>query len=157
MVETLSEQVQTRDKASASVLHHTSSIVLRLNPTHFCSSYHEERDFGGKSVEFLSESSSISSIILPHARVEMPSALFEELALRGTKQIIPPLIYGTAWKKERTSELVYQAISSGFKGVDTAAQPKHYREDLVGDGIRRALSEGKVKRDEIFVSISPTL
>ena len=82
----------------------------------------------------------------------MPSALFEKLALHGSKQVIPAFLYGTAWKKERTAELVYQAICSGFRAVDTAAQPKHYREDLVGDGIRRALDEGKVERDELFVS-----
>jgi hypothetical protein len=27
-------------------------------------------------------------------------------------------------KKEKTGELVYEAIRSGFKGIDTACQPK---------------------------------
>ena len=80
----------------------------------------------------------------------MPSALFDNLLLHG-KQAIPPFLYGTAWKKERTADLVYQALCSGFKGVDTAAQPKHYREDLVGQGVRRALSEAKISRDDIFI------
>ena len=80
----------------------------------------------------------------------MPSALFDNLLLQG-KQAIPTFLYGTAWKKERTADLVYQALCSGFKGVDTAAQPKHYREDLVGQGIRRALSENKISRDELFI------
>ncbi|TAQ85142.1 hypothetical protein B7494_g6532 [Chlorociboria aeruginascens] len=44
---------------------------------------------------------------------------------------IPRLIYGTAWKKETTVDLVYQAIKAGFRGIDTAAQPRHYREDLI--------------------------
>lgn len=44
------------------------------------------------------------------------------------------MIYGTAWKKEKTAELVKQALKSGFRALDTAAQPKHYREDLVGHG-----------------------
>lgn len=35
---------------------------------------------------------------------------------------IPSLLYGTAWKKEQTQELVRQALISGFRGVDTAAQ-----------------------------------
>lgn len=82
----------------------------------------------------------------------MPSTLFENLVLHGSKQILPAFLYGTAWKKEKTAELVYQALCSGFRAVDTAAQPKHYREDLVGDGIRRAVKEGNVSRDELFVS-----
>ena len=35
------------------------------------------------------------------------------------------ILYGTAWKKDRTKELVYQAIKSGFRAIDTACQPKH--------------------------------
>lgn len=80
----------------------------------------------------------------------MPSALFDNLLLHG-KQAVPAFLYGTAWKKEKTADLVYQAICSGFKGIDTAAQPKHYREDLVGQGIRRALSEGLISRDDVFI------
>ena len=82
----------------------------------------------------------------------MPSALFENVVLHGSKQVLAAFLYGTAWKKEKTAELVYQALCSGFRAVDTAAQPKHYREDLVGDGIRRAINEGKVSRDDLFVS-----
>ena len=81
----------------------------------------------------------------------MPSALFDSLLLHGSKQTIPAFIYGTAWKKEKSSDLVYRALCSGFQGVDTAAQPKHYREDLVGDGIRQALKEGKASRDSLFI------
>ena len=81
----------------------------------------------------------------------MPSALFERLSLHASKQTVPALIYGTAWKKERTADLVYQALISGFRGVDSAAQPKHYREDLVGQGIRRAVSDGKVSRQDLFI------
>lgn len=50
-------------------------------------------------------------------------------------------IYGTAWKEERTTELVVHALRAGFRCFDTAAQPRHYREDLVGEGIRRGLLE----------------
>ena len=80
----------------------------------------------------------------------MPSALLDTLFLHG-KQAIPPFLYGTAWKKEKTADLVYSAICSGFKGIDTAAQPKHYREDLVGLGLRRAFSEEKISRDSVYV------
>jgi hypothetical protein len=83
------------------------------------------------------------------------SALSKPLPLKGPFNTeIPTLAYGTAWKKDRTADLVYEALKAGFKGVDTAAQPRHYQEELVGDGIRRAVSEGIVKRDEIFVSLS---
>lgn len=67
---------------------------------------------------------------------------------------MPTLIYGTAWKKDRSAELVYTALKAGFRAVDTAAQPKHYREDLVGEGIRKAIAEGIVKREDIYVSAS---
>jgi len=65
---------------------------------------------------------------------------------------VPKLIYGTAWKGDRTADLVYTAIRMGFRGIDTAAQPKHYREDLVAEGVKRAIAEGIVTREELFVS-----
>lgn len=34
-------------------------------------------------------------------------------------------------------ELVEQAVLCGFTGIDTACQPKHYREDLVGAALER--------------------
>ncbi len=64
---------------------------------------------------------------------------------------IPRFVYGTAWKKEWTATLVALALRAGFRGVDTAAQPRHYREDLVGDGIRQLLAEGAVKRADLYV------
>lgn len=67
---------------------------------------------------------------------------------------IPSLIYGTAWKKDHTRALVHQALKAGFRGVDTAAQPKHYQEDLVGQGIRDAINEGIVRRGDLYVSPS---
>jgi len=84
------------------------------------------------------------------------SALAKPLKLKNSlNTTIPKLIYGTAWKKERTAELVYQALKAGFRGIDTAAQPRHYQEKLVGDGIRRAIKEGLVTRDELYVSYTP--
>ncbi|KAL4904412.1 hypothetical protein BDW74DRAFT_168438 [Aspergillus multicolor] len=64
---------------------------------------------------------------------------------------IPTIVYGTAWKKDRTADLVHQAIKSGFRAADTAAQPKHYREDLVGEGMRRALGDGIVRREDLYI------
>lgn len=70
----------------------------------------------------------------------------------GPPVTIPTFIYGTAWKKDRTADLVHQAINAGFRAVDTAAQPKHYREDLVGEGMRRAIKDGTVRREDLHVS-----
>jgi len=59
----------------------------------------------------------------------------------------PNLIYGTAWKKEKTAIYVEDAIKLGFRAIDTACQPRHYREDLVGEGIKKS----GVERDELFI------
>lgn len=67
------------------------------------------------------------------------------------------LVYGTAWKGDQTADLVYAALRAGFRTLATAAQPRHYREDLVGDGIRRAVRHGLVTREDLFVSTSSTL
>ena len=64
---------------------------------------------------------------------------------------IPPFLYGTAWKKEETSDLVYKAICCGFTGIDTANQPKHYNEELVGTGVRKALKDHKIKREDLYL------
>lgn len=63
---------------------------------------------------------------------------------------IPPIIYGTAWKKERTKELVIQAVNAGFRGIDTACQPKHYHEKGVGDALELLYTQG-IRREELFV------
>ena len=63
----------------------------------------------------------------------------------------PAFIYGTAWKKGETPRLVKEALAAGFRGIDTAAQPRHYREELVGIGLREAFKEGKVQRSDIYV------
>lgn len=64
---------------------------------------------------------------------------------------VPSLLYGTAWKKDQTRKLVSQALRSGFIGLDTAAQPKHYQEDLVGDGLRDVVNDGHIKRSDLYV------
>ncbi|RLL97611.1 hypothetical protein CFD26_107249 [Aspergillus turcosus] len=69
---------------------------------------------------------------------------------------LPLFLYGTAWKKDRTADLVYQALNAGFRAVDTAGQPKHYREDLVGDGIRRAIHDGLLRREELYIQTKYT-
>lgn len=88
------------------------------------------------------------------------SSIFGRLALEAphlkaaTK--LPAFVYGTAWKKEATSDLVYQALSNGFTAIDTAAQPKHYREDLVAAGIDRAIKDGLLRRCDLYLQTKYT-
>ncbi|KTD56992.1 oxidoreductase,aldo/keto reductase family [Legionella santicrucis] len=65
--------------------------------------------------------------------------------------IIPPFLYGTAWKEERTQELTYQALQNGFTGIDTANQRKHYFEEGVGLGIQQFLKTSGKKRTSLFL------
>ncbi|CAF1340596.1 unnamed protein product [Didymodactylos carnosus] len=64
---------------------------------------------------------------------------------------MPRLIYGTAWKKERTKDLVIKAFLTGFRGVDTACQPKHYQEELVGEAVSILQSQYNIDRRDIFI------
>ena len=77
-------------------------------------------------------------------------------ALRGATAPIPRLLYGTAWKKERTQELVELAVRTGFRGIDTACQPKHYFERGVGAALERLIADGVVKREDIFLQTKYT-
>jgi diketogulonate reductase-like aldo/keto reductase len=70
---------------------------------------------------------------------------------RSSRVTLPEFIYGTAWKKDQTKRLVKEALAAGFRKVDTAAQPKHYQEDLVGEGLREAYAEGIVRREDLIV------
>ncbi|HEY6725212.1 MAG TPA: aldo/keto reductase [Polyangiaceae bacterium] len=63
---------------------------------------------------------------------------------------MPPLLYGTAWKKERTSTLVELALRLGFRGIDTACQPKHYDEGGVGAGVAECLARG-LTRESLYL------
>ena len=60
-------------------------------------------------------------------------------------------MYGTAWKKEKTTDLVVAAVRAGFRGIDTACQPKHYYEPGVGQALQRLAAEDGIQREEIFL------
>ncbi|KAM3506850.1 hypothetical protein MY10362_002102 [Beauveria mimosiformis] len=80
------------------------------------------------------------------------SRLARDFTLNGVSRTrMPKLVYGTAWKKDETVKLVYTALKAGFRGIDTAAQPKHYDEQGVGAGLKRAVLEGIVKREDVFI------
>ena len=64
---------------------------------------------------------------------------------------LPQLLYGTAWKEERTEGLTALALDAGFRGIDTANQRKHYFEVAVGKAVQAAITAGKLTRDELFL------
>eukprot|EP00899_Mesostigma_viride_P002169 jgi/Mesvir1/11953/Mv26163-RA.1 len=68
---------------------------------------------------------------------------------------VPRIIYGTAWKKDRTADLVYQAVMTGFRAIDTACQPKHYKEPGVGEALLRLAADG-ISREQIFLQTKYT-
>jgi len=63
---------------------------------------------------------------------------------------IPSFMYGTAWKKEATTQLVQLAVASGFTAIDTANQLIHYQEALVGEALQ-ALEQKGIARDTLFL------
>jgi diketogulonate reductase-like aldo/keto reductase len=71
----------------------------------------------------------------------------DHFILSNSKVRVPRIIYGTAWKKAATENLVSLAIQNGFRGIDTACQPKHYEEAGVGAGVAARMSEGLTRSD----------
>ncbi len=63
----------------------------------------------------------------------------------------PRFIYGTAWKEGDTQRLTRLAIETGFRGIDTANQRKHYWEDEVGLAIASSIHDELVDREELFL------
>jgi diketogulonate reductase-like aldo/keto reductase len=55
---------------------------------------------------------------------------------------VPKLIYGTAWKEDETARLTKLALDTGFRGIDTANQRRHYHEAGVGEALRQARLPG---------------
>jgi diketogulonate reductase-like aldo/keto reductase len=62
----------------------------------------------------------------------------------------PSFIYGTAWKKDATTDLVRSAVRAGFRAIDTANQPRHYSESLVGEALAALATEG-IERESLFL------
>jgi len=69
---------------------------------------------------------------------------------------VPWILYGTAWKKSDTENFVRTAIRLGFRGIDTACQPKHYDEPGVGAGVAACLRgepvcNGNLAREDLYL------
>lgn len=63
---------------------------------------------------------------------------------------MPTFMYGTAWKKEATTQLVIDAVIAGFSAIDTANQLIHYDEARVGEALV-TLAQGGHTRDRLFL------
>jgi diketogulonate reductase-like aldo/keto reductase len=59
------------------------------------------------------------------------------------------LVYGTAWKEDRTAACVTRALAAGFRAIDTANQRKHYHEAGVGEALAPWLATGR--RGELWL------
>jgi diketogulonate reductase-like aldo/keto reductase len=64
---------------------------------------------------------------------------------------IPEFLYGTAWKEDRTPALTELALRTGFRGIDTANQRRHYVEAGVGEGLAAACRAGVLTRADVFL------
>jgi diketogulonate reductase-like aldo/keto reductase len=60
---------------------------------------------------------------------------------------VPSMMYGTAWKEERTETLTTMALGAGFRAIDTANQRKHYVEAAVG----AAVTVSGIVRADLFL------
>jgi diketogulonate reductase-like aldo/keto reductase len=57
---------------------------------------------------------------------------------------VPWIMYGTAWKEERTAERTSLALGEGFSAIDTANQRRHYVEAGVGAAVA---GSGRARKD----------
>jgi diketogulonate reductase-like aldo/keto reductase len=64
---------------------------------------------------------------------------------------VPGFLYGTAWKEQATQPLTELALRTGFRGIDTANQRRHYHEAGVGQAVAASIKNGIVTRDELFL------
>ena len=64
---------------------------------------------------------------------------------------LPTLGFGL-WKipKETTAETVYHAIKAGYRHFDAASD--YGNEAEVGDGIQRAIADGLVSREDLWIT-----
>src|SRR5260370_7385438 len=64
---------------------------------------------------------------------------------------VPRIMYGTAWKEDRTQSFVLEAIATGLRAFDTANQRKHYVEEEVGAAVRTAIASGTVTQEDLLL------
>ena len=67
---------------------------------------------------------------------------------RNTK--VPSIGIGTAFMTSDISEVIYSSIKDGTRLIDTAS--RYGSEEGIGKGIKRAIDEGIVKREDLFIT-----
>src|SRR4029077_15659769 len=83
--------------------------------------------------------------------VSHENTLCDRMSLSAYNHVpVPSFMYGTAWKKEATTQLVQSAGGAGFTAIDTANQLIHYQEALVGEALLVLAQQG-IARDRLFV------
>ena len=63
---------------------------------------------------------------------------------------IPSIGLGTAYMTSDISEVIYSSIKEGTRLIDTALN--YGSEKGIGKGIKRAIEEGIVKREDLFIT-----
>ena len=53
-------------------------------------------------------------------------------------------------EEDKTADLVLKAVKYGFRGIDTACQPKHYYEAGVGEALQK-LSDQGIPRKDLYI------
>jgi diketogulonate reductase-like aldo/keto reductase len=79
----------------------------------------------------------------------MDDRAFDHITVAGVS--VPTFLYGTAWKEDDTARLVRLALESGFRGIDTANQRRHYHEAAAGNALSGAIADGLLRREELFL------
>ncbi len=79
----------------------------------------------------------------------MSSSDSGQLTVRGFS--VPPILYGTAWKEDRSESLTQLALQIGYRGIDTANQRRHYHEAGVGQAVQKFIASGAVSREDLFL------
>jgi len=92
-----------------------------------------------------------------HRELSAPiCASWHNVAMGTEPPHTPDFLYGTAWKEERTAGLTELAIRTGFRGIDTANQRRHYFEAGVGEGLAAVYRDGVVTRGQLFLQTKYT-
>lgn len=93
----------------------------------------------------------VTATSMTSAAAPTQTPAYPMLGANGVVVQVPVVVYGTAWKKGRTGALVATALERGFRGIDTANQPKHYNETQVGAALATAFASRRIRRDQIFL------
>lgn len=83
--------------------------------------------------------------------MDSASAVTEQCFTLPSGQKMPAVGYG-CWKvdKDKTAECIYTAIKAGYRHIDEAAI--YANEVECGQGIKKAIDEGIVKREDLFIT-----